>query len=101
MTAFLVLGAIGMVLAILLILASKYLYVEEDKRVETVASLLPGYNCGACGFAGCSGFAEAIVEEKESNLTMCKPGKLETNYNPIVEFFMEQNPEFAKKIKVK
>ena len=33
--------------------ADKYLKVEADVRVEKVTSLLPGYNCGGCGFPGC------------------------------------------------
>ena len=53
--------AIAVVLGLLLAVASKFLYVEQDERVDGVVSLLPGYNCGACGKAGCQAFAEAIV----------------------------------------
>ena len=98
---FLVLGAIGIVLAILLVVASKYLYVEEDKRIETVTGLLPGYNCGACGFPGCSGFAEAIVEGKVDRLNYCKPGKEDTNFKPILEFLKQTDDKIEVRLKLK
>ena len=48
---------LGAILGLGLGLANKFLAVEVDERVETVTSLLPGYNCGSCGFPGCSGLA--------------------------------------------
>ena len=54
----------------------KYLKVEADVRVEKVTSLLPGYNCGGCGFPGCSGMAEALVTGDMDHIA-CKPCKAE------------------------
>ena len=71
--AFLSVGALGGLFGIGLAVASKYLAVEKDERIEKVASALPSLNCGACGYAGCDGYAEAIVESQEE-LTLCKPG---------------------------
>jgi electron transport complex protein RnfB len=101
MIAFLILGIIGIVLGILLVIASKYLYVEEDTRVEEVTKLLPGYNCGACGFPGCSGFADAIVNGKVDRLNHCKPGKEDKNFKPILEFLKQSDEEIEKKLKLK
>lgn len=56
---FVVLGA---VIGLLLAVASKIFHVETDERVEKITECLPGANCGGCGFAGCSGLAEAIVK---------------------------------------
>ena len=42
--------------------ANKLLHVEEDPRIEATNLMLPGTNCGACGFPGCAGLAEAIVD---------------------------------------
>ncbi|MDZ7783865.1 MAG: RnfABCDGE type electron transport complex subunit B [Halioglobus sp.] len=64
MTAFAALGAMGaltFLLASVLLLASRALRVEEDPRVDRVEELLPHNNCGACGYAGCRAFAEALV----------------------------------------
>lgn len=55
------LGGLTLVLAIILVIANKKLYVYEDPRIDTVEELLPHANCGACGFPGCRPFAEALV----------------------------------------
>jgi len=62
----LVMGGLGAVLGLGLAIASKVFYVYVDPRVEAVEELLPGANCGGCGFPGCSANAEAIVAGKSS-----------------------------------
>ena len=64
---------LGAVLGLGLGVADKYLKVEADVRVEKVTSLLPGYNCGACGYPGCAGLAEALVNGEAKSPTQCKP----------------------------
>jgi len=54
-------GLIALFFAFLLIFASKVFRVETDERVEDVIGMLPGVNCGGCGFAGCAQFANALV----------------------------------------
>jgi electron transport complex protein RnfB len=61
LTAVLTLGGVGLVFGALIALAHKKLHVWEDPRIEGVNELLPGSNCGACGFAGCRAFAEGLV----------------------------------------
>ncbi len=64
MQALTAVGAIGgltLVLAALLVLANRFLYVEEDPRIDVVEEMLPHSNCGACGVPGCRPFAEALV----------------------------------------
>lgn len=60
----LVLGALGLLFGIGLAIASKKLAVRIDPRLEKIHGLLPGANCGACGGAGCFGFAESLLEGK-------------------------------------
>lgn len=60
--AVIVLGAIGLIAALVLFLCSKKFAVYEDPRIAQVGSLLPGANCGGCGFPGCSGMANALVK---------------------------------------
>ncbi len=55
------LAALSFVLASLLVLAHRKLHVDEDPRIDAAHRLLPGTNCGACGFPGCLGLAEAMV----------------------------------------
>ena len=58
------LGGLTFLLAMMLIIANKRLYVYEDPRIDAVEDLLPKANCGACGYPGCRPFAEALVGEK-------------------------------------
>lgn len=58
----LTLGALGLLMGALLAIASRIFAVHVDERIEQVSACLPGANCGACGFAGCAAFAEAVVK---------------------------------------
>ena len=46
----------------MLAVAAIILHVPVDERVEAVTEVLPGANCGACGYSGCSGYASAPCE---------------------------------------
>ena len=54
--------AIGIASAVILYFVAQKFKVEEDPRIDTVESILPGANCGGCGKPGCRGFAEATVK---------------------------------------
>lgn len=60
--ATLIIGLIGLLIGVSLVAAGKKFRVETDERVGEVRELLPGNNCGACGFAGCDAVAAAIVD---------------------------------------
>ena len=62
---------LGAILGAILAISSNLFHVEVDKREEKVVSKLPGYNCGACGFPGCSGLAHALVNKEVTNFP-CK-----------------------------
>jgi electron transport complex protein RnfB len=61
LTAVVAMGGLTFLLASMLILANRKLYVEEDLRIDVVEEMLPHANCGACGYPGCRPFAEALV----------------------------------------
>lgn len=63
MEEIIILGLLGLVFGSGLELASRKLAVRVDKRVEKIEDLLPGANCGACGFAGCNDFAAELVND--------------------------------------
>lgn len=73
--------AISGLMGLLLAVADKYLYVAVDERIETVAGMLPNANCGGCGFPGCAGFAEALVEGKAKKVSQCRPSKPDARQN--------------------
>ncbi|SET06709.1 Fe-S cluster domain-containing protein [Prevotella sp. kh1p2] len=62
LVAVIVLGAIALVASVILYGVSRRFAVQEDPRVEQVLDILPGANCGGCGFPGCSGMADALVK---------------------------------------
>lgn len=66
--------AIGVICAVMLAVASKVMAVKEDERFPLVRECLPGANCGACGYAGCDGYAHALVEEESVKTNLCVPG---------------------------
>ena len=72
LTAVVIAIVLAAIIGVLLAVASKFLYVEQDERIEKVAEMLPGYNCGACGKAGCANFAEALVTGEAPSISGCK-----------------------------
>ncbi len=77
LSAVLVVVGVGIVGAVILVIASKFFAVEEDPRIGQVQECLPGANCGACGYAGCADYAKAIVEN-DAPLNKCIPGGQKT-----------------------
>lgn len=73
LAAILSLGCIGMVAAVALGIAAKKFAVEVDPRELAALEVLPGANCGACGFPGCAGYAKALVSGSV-DLNQCPPG---------------------------
>ncbi|MEA2036576.1 MAG: Fe-S cluster domain-containing protein [Nanoarchaeota archaeon] len=72
-----VLGSLGLGFGVFLAYASKKFEVKSDPRVNDVLRVLPGVNCGACGYAGCSAYAEAVALNKDVPVTLCIPGQKE------------------------
>jgi electron transport complex protein RnfB len=66
-----ILTGIAFILALLLVFVDSKLN-EPDLDIEKVIKLLPGYNCGSCGFGGCREMSHEILKDKE-NYKRCKP----------------------------
>lgn len=69
--------ATGAVAAIILVLSTHFMHVKTDETVERIRSVLPGANCGACGYTGCDGYAAAIAKG-ETKPNLCIPGGQDT-----------------------
>ena len=78
-----VVGGTGLIIGLFLSIAGKKLEVEVDEREKQVRELLPGANCGACGYPGCDGLAAAIAE-----------GKVAANACPVAS--QDSNEKIAK-----
>lgn len=70
----LVLGLTGLISSVLLYVVARKFAVEEDPRIDLVQAVLPGANCGGCGFAGCRNFAEACVKAGSIQGLSCPVG---------------------------
>ncbi len=71
------LGAIALLASMLLYGTSKKFAVQEDPRVNSILEVLPGINCGSCGFPGCRGFSEGLLKSsKQGSIAglFCPPG---------------------------
>jgi RnfABCDGE-type electron transport complex B subunit len=66
--------AIGAICALLLSTASKLMAVKADERLAQLLEYLPGTNCGACGYPGCAGYAEALISGDGVKDNLCTPG---------------------------
>lgn len=69
-----ILAALGLVLSIILFFVAKKFKVEEDPRIDEVEKVMPGANCGGCGFAGCRAFADAAVKAPNLDNNFCPVG---------------------------
>ena len=67
----LTLSVLGGILAIILYFVAQRFKVEEDPRIDEVEKMLPGANCGGCGFAGCRSMAEALVKNDDITTLYC------------------------------
>ncbi len=74
MSAILSLGSVALVAALILGWASRKFAVVVDKRETEIVAILPGANCGACGFAGCASYAAAIVAGQAALNRCCLGG---------------------------
>ena len=66
-------GGTGLACGTALALAARFLAVQEDPRIAEVNEILPGANCGGCGFAGCADYARAILVDGAA-INLCAPG---------------------------
>ncbi|NLI94464.1 MAG: electron transporter RnfB [Erysipelotrichaceae bacterium] len=80
--------ALGSLMGLLLAVADSKLAVEVDERVDQVTKMLPGANCGGCGYPGCANFAEGLVTGEVSKVSLCNVAKKE-EHQAIVDYLNE------------
>lgn len=71
--AILTLGSLGFALGLALALAYLKLAVKVNPQLKKILEILPGTNCGACGYAGCEGYAQGMANS-EAPVNLCAPG---------------------------
>ena len=73
LTPIMIVSAIGLLAGVILAVASIVMAVPKDEKAEALEEVLPGANCGACGYSGCSGYAAAL-SKGEAKPGLCSPG---------------------------
>lgn len=71
MIGVLIITVVALIIGVILVSVDSYINKKEDKSKEFL-DLLPGYNCGACGYGGCQGMSEAMCKDI-NNYKKCKP----------------------------
>lgn len=74
LSTILTLSVLGILAAVVLYFVAQKFKVEEDPRIDEVEKMLPGANCGGCGFAGCRGMADALVKNDDISALFCPVG---------------------------
>lgn len=69
-----VLSGLGLILSLLLFFVAKKFKVEEDPRIDEIEKVMPGANCGGCGYAGCRAFADTAVKAPNLDRHYCPVG---------------------------
>ncbi|MEG2174825.1 MAG: RnfABCDGE type electron transport complex subunit B [Oscillospiraceae bacterium] len=67
-------SGIGLLCAVLLAVAARFMSVPVDERFPVIRGILPGANCGACGYAGCDAYAQAMLDDPTVKSNLCVPG---------------------------
>lgn len=93
-----VLGIIGIVFAIILGIAADKFYVPVDPKVQAIGELLPGANCGACGYPGCDNLAESLASGM-APIDACPIGGAELAED-LAELLGGEAGEFEKEVAV-
>jgi len=92
----LILGGVGLAFGALIAIAHRFLSVWEDPRIGEVTDMLPGSNCGACGFAGCKAFAVGLIEggSQPAGCTQMPPDAIDE----VAEFLGVSAGEAVKRV---
>ena len=88
----LTLCVVGVLAAVVLYFVAQKFKVYEDPRIDAVESMLPGANCGGCGYPGCRGLADALVGSDDLSSLYCTAGGAET-MRKIAEYLGKIAPE--------
>ncbi|MFY9380923.1 MAG: RnfABCDGE type electron transport complex subunit B [Eubacteriales bacterium] len=74
LTALILLSSSGLICGALLAIASVFMSTEKDEGEVEIRAVLPGVNCGACGYGTCDGYAAALASDNTVKTNLCIPG---------------------------
>ena len=89
-------GAIALALGLVILLTARFFAVPVDNRLEEIKAILPGANCGACGFTGCEGYAKSMADGNP-DAAKCPVGGAAT-VQELSEYLGLAAPDFTPKV---
>jgi electron transport complex protein RnfB len=89
-------SGLALLLGIVIVITSRIFAIPVDERLEAIKGILPGANCGACGYTGCEGYAIAL-SEGEQDTTKCPVGGAEVA-NKLAAYLGLAAPDFIPKV---
>ena len=95
-TPVIIASVIALVLGIFIVITSKIFAIPVDERLENIKAILPGANCGACGFSGCEAYAQAMADG-ETDTAKCPVGGAEVA-KELAKFLGVAAPDFIPKV---
>ncbi|HEX68562.1 MAG TPA: RnfABCDGE type electron transport complex subunit B [bacterium] len=99
MFALILMSVLGLVFSLILVISDRLFRVEEDKRLKVILEVLPGINCGACGYPSCRQAAEALLKG-EADPGVCVAGGEEVAKKLVSILGGGINTERVKKVAV-
>lgn len=95
-TPVIIASVIALGLGILIVITSKIFAIPVDEKLEGIKAILPGANCGACGFSGCESYAQALAEG-ETDTAKCPVGGVEVA-RELAKYLGVAAPDFIPKV---
>lgn len=99
LSTILILMGLGVLAAVVLYFVAQKFKVYEDPRIDQTEALLPGANCGGCGFPGCRGLATALVEQDDISALYCPVGGGDT-MKAVASYLGKSAPEKEPQVAV-
>ena len=88
----LIVAGIGLIAGLGLAIASIIMAVPKDEKAEAVLEILPGANCGACGYSGCAGYAKALAAGEVRPLERSTAGRFARGFLTAQARLQERRP---------
>ncbi len=99
LTPILIIGGMGLLFGALLGIASRIFAVKTDERIPKILEVLPGANCGGCGFAGCNAYANALVKDgAQTNLCPVGGSEVATKVAEILGVEAKEPEKMAARV---
>ena len=90
-------GGVALVMGIVIMITNRVFALPVDEKLEEIKNILPGVNCGACGYSGCEAYAQALKSSETDDAAKCPVGGADTAAQLAVSLGLEV-PDFVPQV---